>query len=493
MRSRGILVVGGATVAMALGFGGLALISVFMRPLEAEFGWSRADTSLAYAVATVGMAVGGVVWGRMSDRVDIRILLAIGGSGMVLPLLAMAAVQSLWQTYLAHLVLSGFGFAVLYAPLLSATGEWFDRRRGLAVGVVTAGGALGQGVLPFLANMLIDELGWRLAFVSLAIATLIALALTLPCVTRPAGAKVTPGVAAYPTNLSREARGCACRSSQWRASCAALAWASRSSHLASFVGMICGSPAIGATSLLVAMLFGAVGRICFGLVADRIGYLPSYALASAIQTVCVAAYPLVGNDFSVAGAFCRIRFRLRREYDVPHSLCPGSCARSPLRRRARHGHAGRVGRHGHRRLCRRGAVRHLCELYPVLRACGRGRTSEPDRDCRNDGPAPNCTPPTTRFPDHCCNLTAGSPHKYLLQRMLPLLADFVAELGDRQRSRRREKDLKASHLPFAPEGTAASTRTLTHATLTQRTPWVVAAVWQRTSRGGAGSGRWLRA
>ena len=64
-RSRGILVVGGATVAMALGFGGLALISVFMRPLEAEFGWSRAEISLAYAVATVGMALGGVVWGRV--------------------------------------------------------------------------------------------------------------------------------------------------------------------------------------------------------------------------------------------------------------------------------------------------------------------------------------------------------------------------------------------------------------------------------------------
>jgi|GraSoiStandDraft_29_1057270.scaffolds.fasta_scaffold1225699_2 MFS family permease len=100
-RSRGILVVGGATVAMAPGFGGLALISVFMRPLEAEFGWSRAETSLAYAVATVGMALDGVVWGPVSDRVDIRILLAIGGSGMVLPLLAMAAVQSLWHTYLA--------------------------------------------------------------------------------------------------------------------------------------------------------------------------------------------------------------------------------------------------------------------------------------------------------------------------------------------------------------------------------------------------------
>jgi MFS family permease len=299
MRSRGILVVVGATVAMALGFGGLALISVFMRPLEAEFGWSRAEVSLAYAVATVGMALGGVVWGRVSDRVDIRILLAIGGSGMVLPLLAMAAVQSLWQTYLAHLVLSGFGFAVLYAPLLSATGEWFVRRRGLAVGVVTAGGALGQGVLPFLANMLIDKLGWRLAFVSLAIVTLIALALTLPFVTRPGGAKVTVDAAAHLTDLGREGERLRLHALSLAAFLCCACMGVPLVHLASFVGMVCGSPAIGATSLLVAMVFGATGRICFGLIADRIGYLPSYALASAIQTVGVAAYPLLGDGSSL--------------------------------------------------------------------------------------------------------------------------------------------------------------------------------------------------
>jgi MFS family permease len=299
MRSRGILVVVGATMAMALGFGGLALTSVFMRPLEVEFGWSRADISLAYAVATVGMAFGGVMWGRVSDRLDIRILLGIGGSGMVLPLLTMAAVQSLWQIYLAHLVFSGLGFAVLYAPLLSATGEWFDRRRGLAIGIVTAGGALGQGVLPFLANILIDELGWRLAFVSLAITVLVALALTLPFVTRPAGATVTSGVAAHPKSLNQEGQRLRLQILSLAGFLCCACMGVPLVHLASFVGMICGSPTIGATSLLVAMLFGTVGRICFGLVADRMGYLPSYALASAIQTVCVAAYPLVSNNVSL--------------------------------------------------------------------------------------------------------------------------------------------------------------------------------------------------
>ncbi|MFP4539238.1 MAG: hypothetical protein ACLFPA_13170 [Dichotomicrobium sp.] len=57
---RGALAILGATVVMALGFGALGLTSVFMAPLESQFGWSRADTSLVYGLATVGMAVGGM-------------------------------------------------------------------------------------------------------------------------------------------------------------------------------------------------------------------------------------------------------------------------------------------------------------------------------------------------------------------------------------------------------------------------------------------------
>src|SRR5215475_7386478 len=80
---RGALVVLAATVAMAMGFGGLGLITVFMGPMEADLAWSRSDTSLGYALSTAGMAIGGVFWGLLSDRMDVRILLAIGATGMV--------------------------------------------------------------------------------------------------------------------------------------------------------------------------------------------------------------------------------------------------------------------------------------------------------------------------------------------------------------------------------------------------------------------------
>ena len=200
---RGALVVLAATVAMAMGFGGLGLITVFMGPIEADLRWSRSDTSLGYALSTAGMAIGGLFWGRLSDRMDVRILLAIGATGMVASLLAMSILQSLSAFYIAHVVYGGFGFSVLYAPLLSTSGEWFPERRGLVTGLVTAGGAIGQGLLPFLASFLINAFGWRWAFVGIGCSLLAALALALPMLRWPKGTRAPVVTFAGASAMSR--------------------------------------------------------------------------------------------------------------------------------------------------------------------------------------------------------------------------------------------------------------------------------------------------
>jgi len=296
---RGACAVIGSTATMALGFGALGLTSVFLQPLEAEFGLSRADTSLIYAIATIGMALGGSFWGRLSDRLDVRILLTIGGAGISASLISMAAVQSLWQIYLSSAILGGFGFSVLYAPLLATSGEWFPKHRGFVTGIVTAGGALGQGVMPFSASLMMNTLGWRLTYLSLGVGVLIALMTVLPFVRWPHG-RAAPGAAigGPATNLTDQQK----QQVVLLATAAFLCCACMGvplMHLANFVGTICGSPTVGATSLLAAMIAGAIGRVCFGLYADRTSPLSGYALASAMQTVCVLVYPSLGNAVSL--------------------------------------------------------------------------------------------------------------------------------------------------------------------------------------------------
>src|SRR5215204_532185 len=194
--TRGVLAVLAATVVMAMGFGGLGLITVFMGPMEADLGWSRSDTSLGYALSTAGMAIGGLFWGRLSDRMDVRLLFAVGATGMVASLLAMPILGSLPAFYIAHVVYGGLGFSVLYSPLLSTSSEWFPERRGLVIGLVTAGGALGQGLLPFFASYLINPFGWRSAWVGVGCTFLIALGLTLPVVKSPLGTRAPQGTSA---------------------------------------------------------------------------------------------------------------------------------------------------------------------------------------------------------------------------------------------------------------------------------------------------------
>lgn len=292
------LVIVAATTTMALGFGGLALTSVFIRPLEAEFGWSRSEISLAYTLATVGMAAGGLVWGRLADRFDLRVLLFIGSTAMVAALGLLAATQALWQLHAAHFILGAFGFSCLYAPALAVTGQWFEQRRGLAMGIVTAGGAVGQGVMPWSADLLIDGFGWRTAFAVLAAATLAAFAATLPALRRPAapaaGSGATASIGPAPAHFRFQVAALAAA-----AFLCCLCMGVPLVHLTSFVAAVCASPQAGATSLLVAMLCGAVGRIAFGMIADRAGSLPAYAIASAMQTVCVVLYPMLDGQASL--------------------------------------------------------------------------------------------------------------------------------------------------------------------------------------------------
>jgi MFS family permease len=292
---RGALVVLAAAVAMAMGFGGLGLITVFMGPMEVDLGWSRSDTSLAYALSTAGMALGGLFWGRLSDRIDVRLLLALGAAGMVASLLMMSMLHSLPLFYIAHVIYGGFGFSTLYSPLLSTSGEWFPERRGLVMGVVTAGGAAGQGLLPFFASFLINAFGWRWAFVGTGCTLLAALALALPVLRWPQGTRAP--VTSCADDAARAERPTVTVLAVAAFLCC-MCMGVPVVHMASFIGAVCRSPSVGVTSLVIAMVAGAVGRICCGFIADRIGPLKAYAVASTIQTACVMAFPALGDSLS---------------------------------------------------------------------------------------------------------------------------------------------------------------------------------------------------
>jgi predicted MFS family arabinose efflux permease len=155
------------------------------------------------------------------------------------------------------------------------------------MGIVTAGGAIGQGTLPYLAEVLSGSLGWRQSLMVLAAGMAVVqsvIYLTVRyCAPRRHPGNTTHGAHSLltPRLLILGAAAFFC--------CACMGMPLF--HLAGFVTMLCGSSNLGATSLLVAMTSGAVGRIAVGILVDRIGCYAAYRIAAFGQAASVAVFP----------------------------------------------------------------------------------------------------------------------------------------------------------------------------------------------------------
>jgi MFS family permease len=274
-----------------MGFGAVVNIAVFLLPLGAEFGWTRAELSLAYSIAGIGTGVGGVVMGHYADRLPIRRVVLFGALAPGVAFLLLSQLTSTTELYVYHALMGVLGMGAIMAPMNSLAGQWLARNPGLAIGVVSAGGAFGQGVMPFFARHLVLVQGWRSAYLTLGIAYLlimVPIALLLRDAPRaPAG---TASPAARPPGAS-PAWLLAWLSVAVLFCCACMA--TPIVHVAS-LGADRGLGGQESAGLLaVMMVFGMLGRLAFGRLADRVGNLNAYIVASAGQTGLALLFPMM--------------------------------------------------------------------------------------------------------------------------------------------------------------------------------------------------------
>ena len=156
-------------VLSGLAFGSMASISVFLKPVSLEFGWSRGQTSFAYTVASFASAAFGVIWGQVADKYGTKWFGYIGAICMSLVLFALSSLDSIIQFYLLYFLFGAMGSALLFSPLYANVGFWFRENPGLALGLAASGGAIGQAFIPHLSGILIENSGWKSAYIDLAI------------------------------------------------------------------------------------------------------------------------------------------------------------------------------------------------------------------------------------------------------------------------------------------------------------------------------------
>ena len=147
-------------VLSGLAFGSLASISVFLKPVSLEFGWSRGQTSFAYTLASFASAAFGVMWGQLADKYGTKWFGAIGAVCMSLTLISLSGLGSILQFYILYFLFGAFGCALLFSPLYANVGFWFRENPGLALGIAASGGAIGQAFIPHISGVIIESGGW---------------------------------------------------------------------------------------------------------------------------------------------------------------------------------------------------------------------------------------------------------------------------------------------------------------------------------------------
>ena len=163
------LVLGGAFGAFTLSAALMHSYPVYLVAFIAEFGWSRAETSIAYSVSQLVAGVSSPLVGFLVDRLGPRRLLLLGGGLLVAGLFASAFVTALWQIILLYGIVMTVGAnclgLVVFVPMLS---RHFVRRRGMAISIVQSANGIARGISAPLVQLLISLIGWRTTYLAQA-------------------------------------------------------------------------------------------------------------------------------------------------------------------------------------------------------------------------------------------------------------------------------------------------------------------------------------
>ena len=163
----GWFVVAAAFAVTFIGFGCAYTFSTFAGSLQDEFGASRGSVSLVFSLAGFLYFGLGVVSGPLADRWGSRRLAVVGMILTGLGLAAAGTARSLTEVYAAYGLGVGLGVGCSYVPAVGAVQRWFIRRRGFASGLAVSGIGVGTLVMPPLASLMIETLGWRDAYLIL--------------------------------------------------------------------------------------------------------------------------------------------------------------------------------------------------------------------------------------------------------------------------------------------------------------------------------------
>lgn len=165
-----IVLASASALIVSLGSINIFAFAVFLKPVTEDLGIGRGTFSSGMTLGTVLAALASPIAGRLFDRHGIRSVLLCGIVLFAIATAAMGLLQSELVVFYGLFAFAGLT-ATTQLPIgyAKAVSEWFDKERGLALGIAIAGAGLGVALIPPLAARLIQSYGWRTAYVGLGI------------------------------------------------------------------------------------------------------------------------------------------------------------------------------------------------------------------------------------------------------------------------------------------------------------------------------------
>ena len=173
---------------------GVGVFSLFVTPLQSDFGWGRGEIMVGFTIYFLLTGLAAPLVGSLVDRYGVKGVISVGALLTGLGFASLNLLQSIWHFYVAQFFIGAGTAAIGQVPASAMVSNWFVKRRGTAIGIMSTG--IGVGILvlaPLTGGYLIPNFGWRVSYLALAIFTWVLIPLALFVVrTKPADMGLYP-------------------------------------------------------------------------------------------------------------------------------------------------------------------------------------------------------------------------------------------------------------------------------------------------------------
>ena len=299
-----------ALLIMMMAFGAAWITAVALKDIAGEVGGARSIPALASALAWLGSGTGGILMGRIADRVGTRWTVICGGLMIGLGL-AISTLGAPWPLWIGHGLFIGLiGLGGINAPLYIYVSRWFDRRRGSALALISSGSYLAGAVWPPVFERVIAGFGWRQTMLWYAVAEIVVIVpLAAIYFRRPPEefhAATASGAGVGHARLLGLPRNVVFAMMCGAGVLCCIPMAMPQGHLVAFCSDLGISRSMGALMLSVLLGTAFLSRQMWGLISDRIGGLATVLIGSVWQAASMVSFLFTQNEaglFTVAAAF----------------------------------------------------------------------------------------------------------------------------------------------------------------------------------------------